>query len=62
MYLGDPYPDEKGLNFDASFAHVMRSCDTFISISYNEIAPYLTAAGKKAVKSLQQKSNNDQFK
>lgn len=52
MGLRNPYPDKNGLNFYASFAHAIRQCDTVISIPYKEIAPYLTATGKKAVKSI----------
>lgn len=52
--LDAPYPTKEGLVFFTSHPYVTRACDEDISISYKDLAPYLTPAGKKAVLSITQ--------
>lgn len=52
--LREPYPTRKELVFSTRYRHADRACEGDIAIEFNTMQPFLTPAGKEAVKSIMQ--------
>lgn len=46
------HPEKTGLVFSTTFAHVIQACDEDIELPWKTLAPFLTAKGKAAMRSL----------
>jgi len=46
------HPEKTGLVFSTTFAHVIQACDEDIELPWKMLAPFLTAKGKAAMRSL----------
>jgi hypothetical protein len=49
MSLSAPFPSAKGMSFPTEYAHVVRACASRIELTWQEVMPYLSAAGKAAM-------------
>ena len=49
MEMAQPYPTPQGLVFDTQHSHAMRACNDSISLSWRQLQPLLTPAGKEAM-------------
>jgi hypothetical protein len=54
FWLGEPHPTKSGLVFSTSYYHAARNCNNDVVITYKDLAPFLTPAGKAAVQSIVQ--------
>lgn len=52
MYLSTPYPTASGLVFPTGYSHAERACGDEVQVSYQDLRPFLSPAGKKAVRSI----------
>lgn len=46
MSVQAPYPTNQGLVFATDFFHAMRACNDEVTISWKQVAPYLSAEGR----------------
>jgi len=49
MEIAQPYPSPQGLVFDTLHSQAMRACNDSISLSWSQLQPLLTPAGKAAM-------------
>ncbi len=52
MYLSPPYPTANGLVFRTGYSHAARACEDEVQVSYKDLQPFLSPAGKRALKSI----------
>lgn len=49
MEIAQPHPAPQGLVFDTQYSHAMRACNDSITLSWRQVLPLLTPAGKAAM-------------
>ncbi len=54
MSVQPPYPSMRGLVFNTDFFHAMRACNEEVTLSWQQLRPYLSAEGRKVAQHIQQ--------